>query len=79
MTAVSFGAEVTNPVLQFRWFLREHNQYETTVIFHTLIKTFILSYFEFSKLAMIIVDTVQCTYTQLEASISYTEFSVATK
>ena len=54
MTAVSFGAEVTNPVLQFRWFLREHNQYETTVIIHTLIKTFILSYFESSKLAALL-------------------------
>lgn len=31
VTAVCFGAEVTNPLLQLRWFLREHNHYETLV------------------------------------------------
>ncbi|KAL5271565.1 hypothetical protein ACHWQZ_G002003 [Mnemiopsis leidyi] len=31
VTAVCFGAEVTNPLLQLRWFLREHGQYETKV------------------------------------------------
>ncbi|XP_063689609.1 TLC domain-containing protein 5-like [Bolinopsis microptera] len=31
VTAVCFGAEVTNPLLQMRWFLREHKQYDTVV------------------------------------------------
>lgn len=31
VTAVCFGAEITNPMLQFRWFLREHKQYNTTL------------------------------------------------
>lgn len=29
MVATIFGAEITNPLLQFRWFLREMNKYNT--------------------------------------------------